>query len=92
MELLRQGTLGNPQYIVVHTGTNDLHTLHRETAEAMTKMAKRASREFPDSRVVISTLLPRTDTPTHVIHDINMEIPPKHPPSPPHQHRDMGSP
>ncbi|KAJ8372040.1 hypothetical protein AAFF_G00295520 [Aldrovandia affinis] len=74
MELLRQDTLGNPQYIVVHTGTNDLHTLHRETAEAMTKMAKRASREFPNSRVVISTLLPRTDTPPHVIHEINMEI------------------
>ncbi|KAJ8366346.1 hypothetical protein AAFF_G00361140 [Aldrovandia affinis] len=74
MELLRQDTLGNPQYIVVHTGTNDLHTLHRETAEAMTKMAKRASREFPNSRVVISPLLPRTDTPPHVIHEINMEI------------------
>ncbi|KAJ8361888.1 hypothetical protein AAFF_G00414180 [Aldrovandia affinis] len=40
----------------------------------MTKMAKRASREFPNSRVVISTLLPRTDTPPHVIHEINMEI------------------
>ncbi|KAJ8367347.1 hypothetical protein AAFF_G00320700 [Aldrovandia affinis] len=40
----------------------------------MTKMAKRASREFPNSRIVISTLLPRTDTPPHVIHEINMEI------------------
>ncbi|KAJ8366730.1 hypothetical protein AAFF_G00344950 [Aldrovandia affinis] len=55
MELLRQDTLGNPQYIVVHTGTNDLHTLHRETAEAMTKMAKRASREFPNSRIELQT-------------------------------------
>ncbi|KAJ8362553.1 hypothetical protein AAFF_G00369570 [Aldrovandia affinis] len=75
MELLRQDTLGNPQYIVVHTGTNDLHTPYTGgTAEAMTKMAKRASREFPNSRVVISPLLPRTDTPPHVIHEINMEI------------------
>ncbi|XP_034558255.1 uncharacterized protein LOC117826367 [Notolabrus celidotus] len=74
MELLSQDTLGNPQYIVVHTGTNDLHSLHQSTAEAMTKVAERASREFPDSRVIVSTLLPRTDTPPHVIHEINMEI------------------
>ncbi len=74
MELLRQDTLGNPQYIVVHTGTNDLHTLHQDTAGAMTKVAERASREFPDSTVVISTLPSRTDTPPHVIHEINMEI------------------
>ncbi|KAK9542080.1 hypothetical protein VZT92_002074 [Zoarces viviparus] len=37
-------------------------------------MAEQASEEFPDTRIVISTLLPRTDTPPHVIHDINMEI------------------
>ncbi|KAK1906705.1 2-C-methyl-D-erythritol 4-phosphate cytidylyltransferase [Dissostichus eleginoides] len=37
-------------------------------------MAEQASKEFPDTRIVVSTLLPRTDTPPHVIHDINMEI------------------
>ena len=38
-------------------------------------MAEQASKEFPDTRIVISTLLPTaTDTPPHVIHDINMEI------------------
>ncbi|XP_030253470.1 formin-like protein 20 [Sparus aurata] len=37
-------------------------------------MSEQASKEFPDTRIVISTLLPGTDTPPHVIHDINMEI------------------
>ncbi|XP_071062719.1 uncharacterized protein [Pseudochaenichthys georgianus] len=74
MKLLKKETLRSPQYLVIHTGTNDLHSLRRDTAEAVRKMAEQASKEFPDTRIVVSTLLPRTDTPPHVIHDINMEI------------------
>ncbi|KAK9529968.1 hypothetical protein VZT92_011512 [Zoarces viviparus] len=74
MKLLKKETLKSPQYMVIHTGTNDLHSLRKNTAEAVRKMAEQASKEFPDTRIVISTLLPRTDTPPHVIHDINMEI------------------
>ena len=37
-------------------------------------MEEQANKEFPDTCIVISTLLPRTDIPPHVIHDINMEI------------------
>eukprot|EP00064_Thunnus_orientalis_P015699 superscaffoldBa00002961_g15756 len=43
-------------------------------AQAVTKVTERACRVFPESQLVISTLLPRTDTPPHVIHHINMEI------------------
>lgn len=74
LELLQQDSLGCPRIIIIHTGTNDLHSLRRDTAQAVTKVAERACRVFPESRIVISTLLPRTDTPPHVIHDINMEI------------------
>lgn len=74
MKLLKKETLKSPQCLVVHTGTNDLHRLRRNTAEAVKKMVEQASREFPDTRVVVSTLLPRTDTPPHIIHEINMEI------------------
>ncbi|XP_034404702.1 uncharacterized protein LOC117741650 [Cyclopterus lumpus] len=74
MKLLKRETLNNPQCLVIHTGTDDLHTLHKDTAEAVRKMAEQASEEFPNTRIVISTLLPRTDMPPHVIHDINMEI------------------
>lgn len=55
--------------------TDDLHTLHKDTAEVGRKMAELASEGFPNTRIfIISTLLPKTDTPPHVIHDINMEI------------------
>ena len=37
-------------------------------------MAEQANKEFPDTCIVISTLLPRADIPPHVIHDNNMEI------------------
>ena len=74
IKLLKKETLKSPQYLVIHTGTNDLHILQKDTAEALRKMAEQASKEFPDACIVISTLLPRTDTPFHVIHDINMEI------------------
>lgn len=74
MKLLKKETLRSPQCLVIHTGTNDLHSLRNGTAEAVKKMAEQASKEFPDTHIVISTLLPRTDMPPHVIHDINMEI------------------
>lgn len=74
LRLLNQDTLGRPSCIIIHTGTNDLHSLRHGTAEAMTKVAAKANREFPDSRIVMSTLLPRTDTPPHVIHNINSEL------------------
>ncbi|KAJ8349129.1 hypothetical protein SKAU_G00277180 [Synaphobranchus kaupii] len=63
LELLKRDTLGSLNYVIVHTGTNNLHRLRQNTAHAVRRMAEKASREFPDSRVVISTLLPRTDVP-----------------------------
>lgn len=44
------------------------------STQADTKVAERVWMVFAESRVVISTLLPHTDTPPHVIHDINMEM------------------
>lgn len=74
LELLDRGTLGSPRCIVIHTGTNDLSSLQHNTARAVRRVAEKASQEFPDARVVISTLLPRADTPPHVIFSINAEI------------------
>ncbi|KAK1886280.1 Ankyrin repeat domain containing protein 24 [Dissostichus eleginoides] len=50
MKLLKKETLRSPQYLVIHTGTNDPHTLRRDTAEAVRKMAEQASKEFPEFR------------------------------------------
>ncbi len=74
LKLFKKEALRSPKYLVIHKGTNYLHSLHKDTVEALKKMAEQANREFPDNRIVVSTLLPRTDTPPHVIHDINMEI------------------
>ncbi|KAJ8348904.1 hypothetical protein SKAU_G00274930 [Synaphobranchus kaupii] len=74
MELLKREKLGNPSCIVVHTGTNDLCNMHHRTASAVWKVAERAAQLFPDSRVVMSTQLPRADTPPHILQEINSEI------------------
>lgn len=74
MTLLKRETLHSPECLIIHTGTNDLHRLQNNTAAAMIRMAEQASTEFPESHIVLSTLLPRTDTPPHVIHNTNMEV------------------
>lgn len=65
---------GQPSCVIIHTGTNDLHSLHNNTADAVRKTAEITSQKFPESRIVISTLLPRRDTPPHIIYNINAEI------------------
>ncbi|RXM97609.1 Enhancer of rudimentary-like [Acipenser ruthenus] len=67
LQLLDRHTLGSPACIVIHTGIIDLDSLYQHTGRAMKRVAERASLEFPDSRVVISTLLPRVDTPPYII-------------------------
>lgn len=73
-QLLKREVIGDPQCIIIHTGTNDLHSLKGGTAGAMKRMAERASVDFPSSRIVISTLLPRHDTALHIINGINAEV------------------
>ncbi len=73
-ELLTSDDLGSPQCIIIHTGTNDLHSLNEGTAKAMHEMAEKASQTFPSSRVLVSTLLPRLDVPPSVINKINEEV------------------
>ena len=50
MKLLKKETLRSPEYLVIHTGTNDLHSLRKDTDEAVRKMAVQASKEFPETR------------------------------------------
>ena len=74
LRLLKRDALGSPARIVIHTGTNDPRALQRHTARALRKAAVRATQELPDSRVVTSTLLPRADTPPHIIAAIKSQI------------------
>ncbi len=72
-QIIRDFT-GHPSCIIIHTGTNDLHSLRNSTSDAVRKMAENTSKKFPESRMIISTLLPRHDTPPHIIYGINAEI------------------
>lgn len=72
LELLQKDSLRNTKCVIVHTGTNELHS--QKTAREICRVAENASRLFPNSRVVTSTLLPRNNIAHAVIHQINMEI------------------
>ncbi len=54
-----------PSCIIIHTGTNDLHSLCNNSSDAVRKMAEITSKMFPESRIIISTHLPSPDTPPH---------------------------
>ncbi len=63
-QMIRDFT-GHPSCIIIHTGTNDLHSLCNSSSDAVRKMAEITSKMFPESRIIISTHLPRHDTPPH---------------------------
>ncbi|KAE8292989.1 hypothetical protein D5F01_LYC08082 [Larimichthys crocea] len=61
MELLSEERLGSQSHIIIHTGTNELRTQQERVSESLRRMIEKASSTFPNSRVVISTLLSRKD-------------------------------
>ncbi len=71
-ELITSDDLGSPQCIIIHTGTNYLHSLNEGTAKAMHEMAEKASQTFPSSRVLVSTLLPRLDVPPSTLPNMHL--------------------
>ncbi|KAE8297665.1 hypothetical protein D5F01_LYC04303 [Larimichthys crocea] len=74
MELLSEERLGSPSHIIIHTGTNELRTQQERVSESLRQMIEKASNTFPNSRVVISTLLPRKDFHPGTIHRINSSV------------------
>ncbi len=59
---------------IIHTGTNYLRAMKGHVAPVMRELAIRATQRFPDARITLSALLPRTDVPFHVIHGNNVEL------------------
>lgn len=74
LRLLREGVLGVPSHIIIHTGTNDLSARRMDVTKALSNVVKTASRIYPRAKVIISTLLPRRDVPHRIISTINAEI------------------
>ncbi|XP_016295923.1 uncharacterized protein LOC107653656 [Sinocyclocheilus anshuiensis] len=62
------------KHIIIHTGTNDLRAAKGNVAPVLREVALRASERFPEAKITLSTLLPRSDVPLHVIHGNNAEL------------------
>lgn len=56
----------NYKHIIIHTGTNDLRAMKVHVAPVIRELAIRATQCFPEARITLSTLLPRTDVLFHV--------------------------
>lgn len=74
LQQLDKEKLGDPSHIIIHVGTNDLQTQQERVAQAVTHVAVKATQTFPTSKIVISTILPRTDFHLRTIQRINTDI------------------
>ncbi|KAJ8001908.1 hypothetical protein DPEC_G00174300 [Dallia pectoralis] len=74
MELLNETQLGSPSHIIIHTGTNELHAQQERVAKSLNKVIEKATSTFPNTKIVVSTLLPRTDIHPATIQRINASL------------------
>ena len=66
----------SPQLLLIHTGTNDLSitTPIVEFIAELSTLITEAAKKFPTSKIIYSTLLPRTDIPIPIITRINEQL------------------
>ncbi len=64
----------SPSHIIIHTGTNDLRAQQDRVATALVNVAEKASSNFPNSRIILSTLLLRSDFHPDTIRHINARV------------------
>ncbi|KAJ8332751.1 hypothetical protein SKAU_G00425400 [Synaphobranchus kaupii] len=63
-----------PRYIIIHTGTNDLRSEQERVGGLVCRVAERATEAFPNSKIILSTLLPRKDFHPATIQRVNADI------------------
>ena len=74
MQLLTEAQLGSPSHIIIHTGTNELRAQQEKVAVSLRRVIEKASGNFPNSRIVLSTLLQRKDFHPATIQRINASL------------------
>lgn len=74
LELLCEEQLGSPSHIIIHTGTNDLRAQRERVATALINVTEKASSNFPNSKIILSTLLLRSDFHQDTIRHINARV------------------
>lgn len=58
LDLLSEEHLGSPTHIIIHTGTNDLRAQQERVATSLRAVINKASNTFPNTKIIMSTLLP----------------------------------
>lgn len=74
LELLTESQLGRPSHIIIHTGTNDLRRQQDRVSDSLKAVVEKARKNFPNSKIILSTLLQRKDFHPNTIHKINSSI------------------
>lgn len=74
LELLTESQLGHPSHIIIHTGTNDLRSQQDRVSDSLRAVVEKARHTFPNSKIILSTLLHRKDFHPNTINKINANI------------------
>ncbi|KAI7794676.1 hypothetical protein IRJ41_020546, partial [Triplophysa rosa] len=74
LELLTVSQLGLPSHIIIHTGTNDLRNKQDRVSESLRAVVDKARHTFPNSKIILSTLLLSRDFHPDTINKINASI------------------
>ena len=75
-EFLNEGKLHNVKTFIIHTGTNDLehHHLNHHLLLKYKEIIKTIRDKYPESRILISSLLPRKDILNKRVSDLNKNL------------------
>ncbi len=67
-------SFGTPSHIIIHTGTNDLRREQKRVGQLICRVAEKATETYPNTKITISTLLPRRDIHKDTIQRVNADI------------------
>ncbi len=73
---VRQGCCLSPtlSHIIIHTGTNNLRREQERVGQLICRVAEKATEIYPNTKITISTLLPRRDIHPDTIQRANADI------------------
>ncbi len=74
LRILSDSSFGTPSHIIIHTGTNDLRREQERVGQLICRVAEKATETYPNTKITISTLLPRRDIHPDTIQGVNADI------------------
>ncbi|CAB3979497.1 Hypothetical predicted protein [Paramuricea clavata] len=74
-KILDEYEFTSPQTFVIHSGTNDIETTNcKEVCDKLTTLTKYITTKYPNCRILLSSLLPRSDHLLQRVQLLNSEI------------------